>query len=389
MLKNIIIYLLVCTFLSAESFEKFLQTAIKNSPYLESSVLSVKQTKEQGNVLTRYENPTLEFEYSSLHPNIGSNDNGYLVNFSQPIRLWSVGNDKRDVVNANIRNANADYTQKRAIFIRDISLAYTSYSKANKLLELSSEELKIAKKIYDISLAQFEEGKISKSLKFQSLIDYEMTKNSKDYLSLDSMESYFSLLKYSGINKEISIDNNYDFTINNDFETIKNPTINVLQSEQSQALAEAKLNSHSVEWINLYAELQNESDQDAFRIGINFPLAIFNDKSQEKSIQTLKVSRSELLIKNEKNHLVMDFKRLKKERLFLTKLIQSHEKILNTQLELLKMYEDGYKISNINLLKLQNINNRVIKTKKSLIQIHTALNQNAIYMNYYKGNYNE
>jgi cobalt-zinc-cadmium efflux system outer membrane protein len=53
------------------------------------------------------------------------------------------------------------------------------------------------------------------------------------------------------------------------------------------------------------------------------------------------------------------------------------------------MYEDGYEISNINLLQLQDIKNRVIETKRTLIQIHTALNQNAIYTNYTQGSYNE
>jgi len=86
MLKNIIISLLLCTFLSAESFDEFLQKAIQNSPYLESSALAVKQTKEEGDVLTRYENPTLELEYSSFSPDIGSSDDGYRVSYSQPVR---------------------------------------------------------------------------------------------------------------------------------------------------------------------------------------------------------------------------------------------------------------------------------------------------------------
>ena len=57
--------------------------------------------------------------------------------------------------------------------------------------------------------------------------------------------------------------------------------------------------------------------------------------------------------------------------------------------ELLKMFEEGYKIANINLLELQDIKNKVIETKERLIQIKTALNQNAIITNYMQGNYNE
>ena len=389
MLKNIIISLLLCTFLSAESFDEFLQKDIQNSPYLESSALAVKQTKEEGDVLTRYENPTLELEYSSFSPDIGSSDDGYRVSYSQPVRLWSVGDDKRAVVNANIKSANASFAEKRAIFIRDMSISYTLYSKAKMLLALGDEELQIAKKIYDISVARFEGGSISKGVKLQALVDFEMSESSKDFLSLNSMQSYYSLLKFAGINEEIELDVAYDFTISSDLQNINNPTLEVFKAQQNQALREAKLNSNSVEWMNLFAELENEPEQDVARIGLNFPLAFFNDKSQEKRISTLQASRTELLIKNEKSRLNIELIKLQKERQALLKLSKNSDKTLRTQLELLKMYEDGYKISNINLLQLQDIKNRVIQTKRALIQIYTALNQNAIYTNYTQGNYNE
>jgi len=389
MLKNIIISLLLCTFLSAESFDEFLQKAIQNSPYLESSALAVKQTKEEGDVITRYENPTLELEYSSFSPDIGSSDDGYRVSYSQPVRLWSVGDDKRAVVNANIKSANASFAEKRAIFIRDMSISYTLYSKAKMLLALGDEELQIAKKIYDISVARFEGGSISKGVKLQALVDFEMSESSKDFLSLNSMQSYYSLLKFAGINEEIELDVAYDFTISSDLQNINNPTLEVFKAQQNQALREAKLNSNSVEWMNLFAELENEPEQDVARIGLNFPLAFFNDKSQEKRISTLQASRTELLIKNEKSRLNIELIKLQKERQALLKLSKNSDKTLRTQLELLKMYEDGYKISNINLLQLQDIKNRVIQTKRALIQIYTALNQNAIYTNYTQGNYNE
>jgi len=389
MLKNIITSILLCTFLSADSFDEFLQKAIRNSPYLASSALAVKQIKEQGNVLTRYENPTLELEYSSFEPNIGLSDNGYRISYSQPIRLWNVSEDKKNFADANNKNANASYAQKRAIFIRDISLAYTSYSEVNKLLSLSDESLSIAKKIYEISIARFEGGTISQGVKLQAQVDYEMGENSRNTLSLATMDKYYSLLKIAGISKEIELENDYKFKINSNIENIENPRIKILQSQQVQSLSEVKLNSNAVEWIDLFAELENEPEQDVLRVGVNFPLAFFNNKSQEKTIAMFQASRSKLLMKNENARLNMDFVRLKKERKALVDLNVNNEKILKTQLKLLKMYEDGYKISNINLLQLQDIKNKVIQTKSALIQIYTALNQNAIYTNYNQGTYNE
>ena len=389
MFKYILISGFICTFLGAESFDIFLQKAIQNSPYLESSALAVQQTKEEGDILTRYENPTLELEYSSFKPDIGSSDEGYRVNYSQPIRLWNVADDKRAVASSNIKSANASLAQKRAIFIRDMSISYTLYSQAKMLLGLGDEELQIAKKIYDISVARLQSGTISKGVKLQAQVDFEMSENSKDFLSLNSMQSYYSLLKFAGVNEEIELDSVYDFTISADVQNINNPDLEVFKAQQNQAFREAKLNSNSVEWINLFTELENEPEQDIVRVGLNFPLAIFNDKSQEKRVATLQVSRTELLIKNENSRLNIELKKLQKERQSLFRLSENSEKILSTQLELLKMYEDGYEISNINLLQLQDIKNRVIETKRTLIQIHTALNQNAIYTNYTQGSYNE
>ena len=389
MLKNILISGLLCTFLSAESFDEFLQKAIHNSHYLASSALAVKQTKEQGDVLTRYKNPTLELEYSSFEPNIGPNDNGFRVSYSQPIRLWNVGDNKRDVVNANIKNANANYTQKKAIFIRNVSLAYSSYLQSIKLLKLANEGLYIAKKIHDISSARFEAGTITEGMKFQAQVDYEIAQSSKYFLSLSTMNYYYSLLKLAGYNKEVELEDDYEFNIYSDFKNIKNPNIKVLNSQRQQALTKAKLNSNSVEWMNVFTELENEPEQDILRVGLNFPLAFFNNRSQEKAIANIQASRSELLIKNENSRLDMELIRLQKERQALVRLNINSEKTLKTQLELLRMYEDGYKISNINLLQLQDIKNKVIKTKRTLIQIYTALNNNAIYTNFNQGNYND
>jgi outer membrane protein, heavy metal efflux system len=389
MFKNIIMSLLLCTYLSAESFDEFLQKAIKNSPYLESSALAVQQTKEEGDILTRYKNPTFEVEYSEFESNVGSSDDGYRINYSQPIRLWSVGDDKVALVNANIKSVNASYSQKRAIFVRDLSLLYSDYSKAKKLLKLGAEEIQIAKKIYDISVARLESGSISKSLKLQAQVDYEITANRKETLSLSTMNFYFNILKFAGINEEVEIEGEHDFSIDINPKSIQNPTVKVFQAQQNQALRKAKLNSNTIEWVNLFAELENEPDQDVFRVGLNFPLAFFNDKSQEKSIAILQANRSELLIQNEQSRLNMEIARLQRERQSLVKLNEKSKNILKTQLRLLTMYEEGYKIASISLLQLQDIKNKVIETRRRLIEINTALNKNAIYTNYNQGNYNE
>lgn len=392
MLKNIFISGLLCTFLSAESFPEkpmsfnvFLQNAITNSLYLESSALAVKQTQYSGNILTRNENPTVEIEYANFIPDVGSNDNGYKVNYSQPIRLWGVSDSKLHLSNDMLNNANAEYSKKRMIFIRDVSFYYISYSEQKTLLELANEELEIAKNIYDISKARYESGTISRGVMLQAKIDYESVEIANESLLLAIEQSYYNLLRVAGIHKEVKLDTSYTFvpTIKND--TTNNPSIKLLKSEQIKALSEAKANANSVEWMNLYAEYENEPEQNIARFGLNFPLAIFSTKSEEKQIASLQASRAELLINNETKGLNIDMRRLQKERLSLERLRIKNEKILKSEHELLEMYQRGYKIANINLLQLQDIKNKLISTKRNLIKINTALNKNAITMNYNQG----
>lgn len=388
MLKNILMSGLFCASVYAESFDIFLQKAIDNSPYLKSHTLGIEQAIEKGSAITRYANPSLALEYSEFDPNVGNKDNGYRVNYSQPIRLWSVGDDKEALSNTILRNSNASYAQTRAAFIRDISLSFTSYAQQKSLLKLGGEELKIAKNIYEISKARYESGTISRGMMLQAKVAYEMVQISNESLVLRLNQSYFDLLKLAGLNELINLDTEFDFEISPNTAS-NNPQLARLKAEQETALDEAKVHSHSVEWINIFAEYESEPEQDIVRAGINFPLALFNTKSQERQIATLQASRDELILNNETSRLDIDNTRLKKERDSLETLRSKNEKMLSTELELLRMFEEGYKIANINLLELQDIKNKVIETKESLIQIKTALDRNAIHTNYNQGTYNE
>ena len=376
MLKNILIYGLLCTLLSAEglqekpvSFEIFLNEAIKDSPYLHSSTLAVQQAKESGDILTRYENPSLELAYSDFSPDIGSRANGYRVSYTQPIRLWNIADAKKSLAKGMLDSAKATFSQKKAIFIRDISLAYSSYIERVKLLTLAKEELEIAKTIYDISKERYDSGTISRGLILQAKIDYETIKIATDSLALQSQQTYYQMLKFAGITRELKLQDSYSFELLKKSRDIHNPNIEILQAQHKKALSQIEIDSKPVEWINAFAEYEVEPDQNIARVGVNFPLAVFNMKSQEKRIANLQVSRVELLIDNEEKSLQIEQNRLQNERKSLKVLRLENENVLVSELELLTMFQNGYKIANINLLQLQAIKNRLISTKKNIIQI--------------------
>ncbi|MDA3945349.1 MAG: TolC family protein [Helicobacteraceae bacterium] len=389
-MKNLLFSLVVMTAgLYAENFEQFLDKAIERSPYLKSSSLGIEQVKEKGSALMRYENPSLKLEYSRFKPDIGDSDNGYRVNYSQPIRLWGVGNDKEHFANASVENAKAVYSQKKAEFIRDISLSYTLYAQQTMFLALGAEELRIAETIFNISKTRYENGTVSRGTMLQAQVAFEMIQARNESLGLNAMQGYYNLLKQAGISEEIALDTHYDFSRTETLETTRNPDLLRLESQEKRALSEAAVNSNKIEWMRLSAEYENEPQQDIARVGLNVPLAFFNTKSQEKAISRLEAQKSELLLQNEKARLNIETIKFQKEMTSLKSLKSKNEKILQTELELLTMFKEGYKIANINLLELQDIKNKVIETKGHLIQIKTGLDQNAIYANYMQGNYNE
>lgn len=389
MFKYISTSLLLCTFLSAESFDIFLQKALQSSAYLDALSSEIKEGKIEGEISQKYENPTFGITHSSFKPTNSKSESGYILNLSQPIRLWGVADDKKSLSGASLKTKSASFGQKKAEFIRDISLKYTLYSQQKRVFELAKEEIEIAKKIYEISTARFENGAISKGIKLQALLDYERSQNLSNFAYIESVSLYYELLSTSNLQEEIELDESYDFTIKTVDKDKTNPWLELLSAQKDEALMEAKLNSHIVQSVDVFGEFESEPEQDIYRFGLSLPLAVFNDNKEEQRISTLRATKFENLSKSEKSITNIELKKLYKARDALLKLKNSCTKTLKIEVELLAMYEDGYKISNINLMELQEIKNKMLQSRRALIEIDTALNQNAINTNYIKGAYNE
>lgn len=375
--------------LIADNFQVFLQKAINQNPYLKSSYLNINQAQEENNKLLRYKNPSLGFEYSYLNSNNSKNDGSYVTNYSQPVRLWGIEKEKRNLGQAVIQSAKSQYNIDLANFIKNISMGYTKYNEYKKILKLGKEEINIAKNIYDISKSRYEEGTISQAVMLQSKVAYMTIEEHNDTLSLEAMQSYYELLKYAGIKEEISLQPDYNFYANKNMNIEKNPYLVSLRDLEKKSNLNTIVNSNKIEWIDVYAEYEKDPNQNITRLGLNIPLPLFNSRSEEKIFSKIEAQKKALLIKNKRVQLNIDILRLRKEQNALVDLKMKNKSILQTEEKLLMMFIQRYKISQSNLLELQAVKNKVIQTKKRLIKINTALNQNAININYLQGNYND
>ena len=386
-MKRLLVFSLLTTSLFSQSFETFLDKAVDESPLLKASKLRVQQSTHKGDILTRYENPSLEVEASYFTPDANDNEFGYRASYSQPVRLWGVGDAKDDVADANIALSQANYVQAKASFIYGLSLQYTDYALNDLLMVLAKEELTLASTIYSISKERYEAGTISRGVMLQAQVDFKMTEARIQSIALKRQRSYYMLLKKSGTTKQVVIDPDYTFSL----ETLSgtNPQLLQLENQLKSAQASAELNSNDVEWMAINAEYEKEPDQDIYRLGATIPLAFFKTKEQEQQIAKLEAVRSEMLTTNAQSKLTIELQRLRYEDNALRNLQSIDEDVLSGEQELLAMYQDGYKIASINLLALQDAKARLIETKERLIRIKIELDRNAIVQNYLQGNYND
>ncbi|MDK9692829.1 MAG: TolC family protein [Sulfurimonas sp.] len=382
MIKFILPITLLCSLSYAENFETFLARAVENSIYLQSSGLTIEQSRLEGNIIKRYENPKVEIEASSFE-----SESGYRVAITQPIRLLDISADKEHFATSKERNAKVNVSAAHAQFVKEMSLLYVEYSQKQKLLDLANEELKIAQKINEISNQRFLSGSLSKALMLQADIDYATAQSNVLEHEREHSLSHYDLLAFAGVTEELQIEPNYQFGLINDEK--ENPDIALLESENAMSISESKLNTYAIESIEVFGEYEREGNQNIYRAGVSIALPFFNDKSEEKSILSLQERRNALALKAYKNRLQTKITTLKKELDTLNRLLQKRQSNLKNEQELMNMYNDAYAIATINILELYEIKNRLLSTKREVINLQSQISRTTIDYNYTQGNYNE
>lgn len=386
-----LIFFSVYQSLNAEDFKYLLNKALESNSNLKSSEIEVQLAKENGSILTRYDNPIIEFSYADYKSKEkGNKEKGQGVSITQKIVPWNVANDKTDLSDAIIKNEVDKYNLDKQEFIKELSLRYTIYAKNKSFLEVIKESQKIATKIYDISNEKYKLGAISKADLLQSEIELIDIKKKENEINLEIMSSYYDLMKFAGIEEQyFNLDSDYKFKITNNANLERNPFIISEESKKKMLLAESELNSNLIDSFDLIYSYSEEPDQTVNQIGISLPLPIFNSKSEESRIAKLTAMKMDLSVNNQKQQLSMEYERLVKERKLLDDLKVENENVLKLQMESLKMLIEKLKISQISIIDIQNSKMKLIQTMTDLINVETVLNQNAISINYITGEYND
>lgn len=387
-LHRIIVPVLLGMSLYGMEFGEFYKEALHNSLYLKGNALKVDAAKQDAAITTRYKNPTLELEYSRFDAVDGSSDNGERLSLSQPVRLWGVGDARSLLAKGLEKEAASTYALTKALFTKKLLGLYVGYKRDMHLFKLAQQASEIAKRIYEISLERYQNGTISKADMIQSKLDYKLALAKQRQAELAKLQSYYDLLGFAGFTKEIELESDYTeqlFAANRQ----SNPLLQLHRSRAALADSKERLYANKIEWMDVYAEYEGEPNDDIYRVGVSIPLSLFNTRKEERTKAMLEAKSAKLLAENTKRSLDIKLIALNKKRALQKMLIKRLEEGLKEGEELLALFEEAYRIANVNIVQLQQVKAALIKTKASLIDAKAQYERNIIETNYLQGKYND
>ena len=388
-MKKIIIGLFIVLTLHAQTYEDLLELSINNNAQLQIIQNQQEEKSLEGTITTRLENPTLEIGISDFSSRriLRENEIGGSVGLSQSLLLPSVKADKKKLTQSQVELAKQNYQLEKSMFIYRFNLNYLAYKEALKKELLQTESLEISKKILAITQGRFSAGSIAKRELLQAQIEQSEVLSHAKVLSLKTLQQKNNLLQFANFEEDIALDTEHTFVQNSTVST--HPLLALTQKKEEVALAKLAVASHNIESIELFSEIEAEPDQDIFRIGISIPLPIFNQKSEEKQLAKIAINNQKLALASGKKVLSLELAQLQEEIVVQEVLKSNYEALILEEERLLTMYQEGYAIAKVNLLKLNMLKKKLLNNRERLLESTLAIEKNIIKINYLQGGQNE
>ncbi len=389
-MKAILLLISVSLWVLAEtiSFDSFKQKALEDANILKQAKLDKDIVEKEVDISLSFSNPSMEVGISRYK---NSDDKGLLVGLSQPVRTPWFGSDLKDLNSAKGEVAKASYLQAKAQFSKNLEMFYTSFVYQKELESLLLMELKLAKRIEDIAKNRLQNGVGTKTAYLRASIESGAIENRLLFQKQQTKEYYFKLLTYSSIDAVYNLEAKFIYPVSRALKskTILNPDLLKAQKEQKRLEFETKTLSNSIKTFDISAGYEKEPEDKIISIGASVDLPIFGVNREKEQLSRIKANQNRIFLNQ------LEIKQNLQKTLLqssLKTLTNQHKGLQTQQIEqekLLKLYEEGYKISKGSLLELIEVKNTLLQTSKSLLDIKQEANLKQIELNYIQGNYNE
>ncbi len=385
-MKKFIVFLFPL-FLFGIGFEEFKDKAVKN--IFVSKALSIKKSIIQNRIKTRSNNPKLDFQMNRFKSKNESYNLGYAISINMSVLPKSFKDDSKKLSLLDINLTKSIYKKEKASFIASLEKLYTEYIYEKSKISLLKNEIKIADSLLNIVKDKFKRGNETKAEILKLALEKKRIENQLLMQQRVVKKAYFKLLEYANVDADLD-SSSFLYTFE-DFKNreLQNQELLIYRIKRDYFLKEVEVNSHTIDNYELFSEFEKEPDQDVIKIGVSFPLPIFNKKKEERELSLInakKVKYEEELLKK---RLKITLRNLKEKVLDLKKEYNSLTELKRDQKKLLNLYEEGYKIDKSSLIELLLSKNNLLKIDGFILDTLFYLNLEIIKLKYLQGAYNE
>lgn len=202
---------------------------------------------------------------------------------------------------------------------------------------------------------------------------------------------YYQLLAIAGFTSKVSLDKRFIYSVSPKTKNSSklSPKQQVLKAKEKLYQSDYSMNKSSFQNYDLYAGVEQEPDQGILRVGVNIPLSMHNDRSEERMLAKLKTQQTQLDNEQLSINTYSQKQMLKAVIGELSKQYHALMTLQNEQQELTTLLQEGYKISKGSLFQLMTAKNKLIQTKKALLQTQQMINDKKIELRFLQGEYND
>jgi len=391
MTKILIVFLSLYISAFGVSYKTFKKHSLKYAKVLQSQALNVQKTEYENNIALRTPNPTLAIEAGQYDVKGQDHTYGYSISASQKVRTSSYLDALQTQSQAKSILSKAYAYNGKAQYMKNMEESYTQYVYQSKLLSLLQEEYKLSKKMTHIAKERYTNGSETKVAYLQAKTE-SMRLKTQMFGSKQTMKRlYYRLLAMGGYTKKIKLSKKFIYPIGskNKKQRTKNSQQKILQAKEQLLQAQLQMQQSTFSSYEISAGIEKEPEQSILRLGVSIPLPLRHNKEEEKALARLKLKQ----LKLDQGQLQLDLKSQKQSiHSALNELhLQYYAlKALKTeQQSLANLLKEGYEIAQGSLFELMLAKNRLIQTKKSLLQTQMQLNQQHIALHILQGAYND
>lgn len=391
MKKTIIVFLSLCISAFGVSYKSFKKHTLKHAKTLQSQALQVQMTQRENNIALRTPNPTLGLEVGRYDAKGNGDAYGYSISASQKVRTSGYLDALNSQSIAKTALSKAYTYAGKAAYIKNMEETYTQYVYQSKLLGLLQEEHKLAKKMTHITKERYLNGSETKVSYLQAKTE-AMTLKTQISSTKQAMQSlYYKLLAIGGYGKKIKLSKSFIYGVQSRGKkyTKANSQQKILNAKEKLLQAQLQMQQNTFNGYNISAGIEKEPDQSILRLGVSLPLPVRHNKEEEKALARLKLAQLKLdsgqlhlNLKSQKQSIKTSLRELHLQ-------YQALKALKKEQQALTNLLREGYEIAQGSLFELMLAKNKLIQTKKSLLQTHKLINQQNISLRFIQGVYND